>query len=501
MDQWQWLTDLKIFFDPPHTKIRLGARDLLGLWPVWLSLKRFSSHMYVVGQSGKGKSKFLQHILFEMSTKGWGCGVFDPHSDLASDLLVQLASYPPQQPWLAYPFNRNRIVYFDAARTDYLMPFNILKQPHLTPYEIANNVIDAFRRVWPQTLEEAPRFAQIMRNAILTLIANGLTLLELEALLTDSTFRQRLLSNVSDFMVVSFFRNQFDRWGREQALYVGPVLNKVTAFLFKPNVRSMFGANDNVLNVRTIMDEGKLLIVDLGRVNDKDTRSLIGSLLLSSFENGAKSRVSLPPQRRRPFFLVVDEFPSFCAADPTVFAEILSECRKFKFHLGLCHQTMTQLPNERLKGAIENAALKIVFGTGRGTAEAIVKELFMPDTQAVKHRVKDTDAQERTHPIYEPLLEQFERSIQTIQRLRRRKALISLPDKPKVYQVRVPYVPAGRINPEQVERMKLLLTKAVGRSVTTISQEIIRRAKRHGVPLYTQESCSPSVRKNEEFWQ
>src|SRR5215212_2968778 len=94
MDQWQWLNDLQTFFDPPHTKLHIGSGDFFGLFPIYMSLKRFSSHLYVVGASGQGKSKFLQHALFELCTKGHGAGVFDPHSDLASDLLAQLAAYP-----------------------------------------------------------------------------------------------------------------------------------------------------------------------------------------------------------------------------------------------------------------------------------------------------------------------------------------------------------------------------------------------------------------------
>src|SRR5712691_8994082 len=121
MEQWErCLNDLRTFFDPPNAKLQIGSRDFFGLWPLYLSLTRFSSHLYVVGASGQGKSKFLQHLLYELSTKGWGCGVFDPHSDLASDLLAQLAAYPSPA-WLSDPKNRERVIYLDPARTDYLM--------------------------------------------------------------------------------------------------------------------------------------------------------------------------------------------------------------------------------------------------------------------------------------------------------------------------------------------------------------------------------------------
>src|SRR4051794_16003327 len=128
MEQWErWLNDLRTFFDPPHTKLKMGARDFFGLWPLYLSLTRFSSHLYVVGASGQGKSKFLQHVLYELCTKNFGCGVFDPHSDLASDLLAQLAAHPTAKPWLSYPFNQKRIIYLDPSRTDYVLPCNVLK--------------------------------------------------------------------------------------------------------------------------------------------------------------------------------------------------------------------------------------------------------------------------------------------------------------------------------------------------------------------------------------
>src|SRR4051812_47274068 len=162
MEHWErWLNDLRTFFDPPNAKLQIGSRDFFGIWPLYLSLKRFSTHLYVVGASGQGKSKFLQSVLYQLSTKGWGCGVFDPHSDLASDLIAQLASYPHSKPWLAEPAHQQRVFYLDPSRSDYLVPCNILKNSSSTPYEIAENVVESFRRVWPDTLAEAPRFAQI----------------------------------------------------------------------------------------------------------------------------------------------------------------------------------------------------------------------------------------------------------------------------------------------------------------------------------------------------
>jgi hypothetical protein len=503
MDNWQWLNDIKAFFEPSQYKIRLGSKDMFDLWPFSLSFRKFNSHIYVVGSSGQGKSFYLLYLLFQLATKGFGCGVFDPHSDLASDLIAQLASYPQQKVWLSQSQNWKRVIYIDPSRSDYIVPCNVLKNSFCSPYEIAENVVESFRRVWPDALSEAPRFAQIMRNAVLALIANGLSLLELEPLLTDRAFRKRLLAQVNDPQVVSFFENQFDRWGREQAIFISPVLNKVTAFLFKPQVRLMLGANENQLNFRSIIDSGSILILNLGCFRDEETQRLLGSLFLTNLEQAAFSRSDIPSSQRRPFHCFIDEFPLFCSRDATSLARILSECRKYRLHLGLAHQTITQLPGERIQGALENARLKVIFSSGRATAEAIVKDLYMPDPKAVKHEVKDSQAQDRTHPLFNPLNDQFEIFTQAIQRLKRRRVLIKVPDKERVYKLRVPKVPTPRIKGEQLGQIKQALAQRIGKPSQEVEEEIAQRAKQYGVPYYLQQEQSTASlsEREEDMWQ
>lgn len=469
-----------LFSKKPH--VCLGTGGLFGLFPVSLALNDFNTHLYVVGQSGQGKSKFLQQLLFQLVTTGWGCGLLDPHSDLASDLIAQLASHPRNRPWLADPANRQRLLYLDPSRDDYLVPCNILKNASSTPYEVAENVVEAFRRVWPETLWEAPRFAQIMRNAVLVLALKGLSLLELEPLLTDGAFRKRLLADFPDPQVVSFFEHQYNRWGREQPIFASPVLNKVSAFLFKPHIRCMLGANDNYLDFRRILDDGRILIADLGGFNDEETQRLLGSLLMTSLEQTAFSRRNQTPPQRRPFFCLIDEFPLFCSRDQTSLARILSECRKYRLHLGLAHQTVSQLPGERMQGALENAQLKVIFGTGRQTAQAIVGELFLPDPQAVKHEVTDEKAQERSHPLFNPLSEQFEVFTQMIQRLRQRQILVKLPEVEQVVQLKTLNVPASRMSQAYLARIKRVLARQVGRPRRELEAEMQKRAETYGGP-------------------
>ena len=424
-----------------HT-LYLGTRGPFGLLPVGVDLDRLRTHLYVVGQSGQGKSKLLQHLLAQLVRAGWGCGVIDPHSDLAGDLLAQLASYPRPSPWLSDAAQRRRVIYLDPSRTDYVVPANLLKSATATPYEIAENVVEAFKRVWPQTLAEAPRFAQIMRNALVVLAQRGLSLLELEPFLTDATLRRHLLHGFSDAQVTGFFATQYNRWGREQVIMAGPVLNKVSAFLFQPAVRLSLGATENRLDFRRIIDGGQILIVDLGGLTG-ETQQLYGSLLVTGLEQAAMSRRNLSPAARRPFFCMIDEFPFFCARDSTTLARILSELRKFNCYLTLAHQSVGQT-DQRMQSALENAKLKCAFATGRQTAQALAGQLFLPDTEAVKHVVEDTDQQARSHPLFESLYNQLEMAVQELMRLKPRQVMLKLPDSDKLLKLTTPTVPRAR---------------------------------------------------------
>lgn len=473
----------------------LGTRGLFGLSALRLPLAHLRTHFYLVGTSGSGKSKLLQHLLFQLAAAGWGGGVIDPHSDLVSDLIAQLASHPKRQPWLANPVNQRRVIYLDPARSDTVVPVNLLRSSFATPYAIAENIVESFKRVWPDTLSEAPRFAQILRNALLVLATRGQTLLELEPFLTDGTYRAKLLTNFPDRQVTSFFDTQYNRWGREQVLMASPVLNKVSAFLFQPAVRLSLGATENRLDFRAIMDGRQLLLVDLGGLSG-ETQQLYGSLLVTSLEQAALSRRNQRVEERQPFFCLIDEFPFFCARDATSLARILSEVRKFNVFLGLAHQTIAQLAEGRLQGALENAKLKIIFGTGRQTATAVAKELFVANPQAIKHEVADETAKERTHPVYDPILEQLEVFTQTVQRLRRRHVLVKLPEEERVIELTTPTVPPSRLSNIQLEQIKQRLAKQVGRPQHEIAQAIALRQQQ--APRSTQKD---TAEEGADGWQ
>jgi len=452
------------------SKLVLGRYGPGGLFPFRLPLESFDTHMYVVGKTKKGKSKFLEHIAWQLIRMGQGCGLLDPHSDLADDLLSYLS------PYLSEEEARERVIYFEPGRDDYLVPFNVLNTPY-EPYVIAQNILEAFQRTWPESLKEAPRFANIILAALVVLIENRLTLIEMPRLLTEKAYRDELLRRVSNPEVPRFFKERYDRWGREQALMVESVLNKVGAFVINPRLRLILGQQENGLPFREIMDGRKVLICDLGRV-DGETRRLLGNLIVTGLEQAAMSRKDLPRERRHPFFFLIDEFQDYCANEGSAqtLARILSECRKFGLHLGLAHQTLSQLGGSRLQGALENAQIKVIFGTGRQTARSLVEELFVPDLEEVKHEVKDEAQRERTHPTFLSLAEQWERFTQRAQKLGRREILVQLPEREGLRGLRTATVPDSGVSAHELEELKTELARQSGRPCGVMELAISQRS-------------------------
>lgn len=359
--------------------------------------------MYVVGKTGKGKSKFLQHCLFQDVVTGRGCGVIDPHADLISDLLAQLQT----NRLLQDSTTTDRIVYLNPADHSHIIPFNVLAIPG-EPYRVAQNVIEAFHRTWPGSLAAAPHFDNVMLHSLLLLIAGKLTLIHLPRLLIDKAFRDCLLTSVGTPELVTFFQDRYDQWGRDAPAMRESTLNKVTALSLNPHLRYMLGQKENRLNFRQLMDEGKVLLADLGHC-DEESQRLFGSLITTSIEQAAFSREDIETKQRRPWYLYIDEFQDFVSnsvdkGGVKTLSRILSGARKFGLHLILAHQNLSQL-SPRMRGAVlGNTWTKVIFGVSEDDAREIARWISLGtiDPYEVKHEAK-TDTQ---HPITVPLSEQ-----------------------------------------------------------------------------------------------
>lgn len=418
-----------------HWKHLLPVRDRVvlgrvGVVPYAIPNWTRDTHVYVIGASGTGKSKLLESLFVADVKAGRGCGLIDPHGDLARDTLAHLLS----DGFFAKPDTLKRVIYFDPARTDVTVPFNVLRS-RLPAYTIANHIIEAMRRTWPQSLREAPRFTNIALASLLALIEAKQSLTDMPRLMTDTGYRAHVLAAVRDPHVLEFFHNRYDQWGK--GFTIESVLNKATAFTLNPHLRRCLGASKNALDFRHIMDAGKVFIANLGNCDD-ETRRLIGSLITTGLEQAATTRAEHRPH----FYLYLDEFQDFCANDggAKTLAQILSECRKYNLHLHLAHQTLGQIQS-RVESALGNVGIKIVFALDYDDARVMAHKLFVDYTGSLK----------------------WEEATATIQRLPFRTALV------KSRSRRLVRLRTHRIRPYTED----------GTSLATLMQNL---AQTHGIP-------------------
>jgi hypothetical protein len=415
------------WIQPKPNQLVLGRWGRSRFFPIFTvdhHVRKF--HTYVVGLTGRGKSKLLQHCLVQDIQAGRGCAIIDPHGDLAKDVLRSLIS----SGYLDDQENLDRIVYVAPRRRDYALPFNVLKRPdpETETYEIAQRVIAAFQRTWAKTLAEPPRFQQIMRAALAVLIENEQTLCQLYRLLTDDDYRAEMLANIRNPKVAadcrSFFENEFEHWGRDRPKMIASTTNKVSALTDNPSTFYMLGQQENRIDIRQIMDAGKVLLVDLGDC-DHETKRLFGTLIVTGFEQAALSRARAPLESRTPFYLYIDEFQDF-ACHPgaaETFSQMLSQVRKFGLHLVLANQSIAQL-NQRLQTALGNAQTIIAFRISRADADVLARVMGVADTAAVKRQGQTTTQ----HPIFAPLQEQWEHFIQRLTRQQVRQMTVKAAD-------------------------------------------------------------------------
>src|SRR3989339_506687 len=326
-------------------------------------------HMYVVGKTGMGKTTLLENMVLNDIYAGHGLGYVDPHGDTAEKILDYI------------PANRiNDVVYFNPADLDYPIGFNILEtirpeQKHL----VASGLMGVFKKIWPDVWSS--RMEYILNNTILALLDfPGTTLLGINRLLADAEYRRRVVNNTKDPVIKAFWQTEFaaynDKYKQEA---VAPIQNKIGQFLSASVIRNIVAQVKSRINIREIMDEKKIFIMNLskGRIGEDNSR-LLGGMLITKIQLSAMERVDTPEAKRPDFFLYVDEFQNFATES---FASILSEARKYHLCLTIGHQYIGQLEvggNMVVRDAIfGNVGTLIVFRVGAADAEFLVRE-FSP---------------------------------------------------------------------------------------------------------------------------
>lgn len=350
---------------PPHESVTFFAETDFRGRPQRFGIKRRDrrQHMYLVGKTGMGKSTLLETLIRSDLLAGHGLALIDPHGDLAEAVLRGIPDG-----------RRKDLIVLDPSTPGGRVPFNPLRVPDAARrHLVAAGLVSAFRKIWADSW--GPRVEYILYNSLRALVDYpGATLLDVPRLLADDFFRAGVLDSVTDPRVLEFWRKEFTAYPKGlRAEALAPIQNKVGQYLASPAVREILGHREGGLDLRRLMDEGKVLVAVLskGKLGEA-TSALLGALLVSGIETAALGRADLPEDRRRDFYLYIDEFQTF-ATDSL--AGILQEARKYHLNLIVAHQYLGQL-TETVRGAIfGNVGTLVAFRVGAEDAEYLAREL------------------------------------------------------------------------------------------------------------------------------
>lgn len=337
--------------------------------PFGIRLRDRRSHMYLCGKTGTGKTSVLGVMLEQDILAGVGCALFDPHGDLAERVARLAAVCRPQDliflnipdPNLAFHFN----------------PFHGVEPAdrHLA----AAGLVEVFKKMWPD--DWGPRLEHLLRNVVLTLLelSDG-SFADIPRLLADREYRGGVVEDLENVAVRDFWEQEYARYSAAfRAVVIAPLQNKIGALLSDPVLRRIVTGSQNTLDLRRVMDQGKVLVVNLdkGRIGEGPA-GLLGSLLVSHIALAGFARRGLPEEDRRDFFVYLDEFHSFTTLS---LATMLSELRKYRVGIVLAHQYLSQLDPAIRDAVFGNAGTIVAFRVGGSDAQFLARE-FAPRFEA-----------------------------------------------------------------------------------------------------------------------
>lgn len=426
----------------PEEGLLLGYNVFRGVKkPIRIGLGDRQRHMYVVGQTGTGKSTFLENLALQDMLSGNGFAFVDPHGDTAERLLAMV------------PRERTEdVIYFSPADMEYPMGLNLFEfqNPDQKDFLIQEALNMLYKLYDPQHQGiMGPRYEHLFRNAALTVMADpvGGTFIDIPKLFRDPNYVKQKLQHVTDQSVIEFWQKEMPQSQRSNEFgeVVSWFVSKFGAFLSNAMMRNIIGQTKSAFNLRDIMDNKKILLVNLskGRTGELNSK-LLGMVFVMKFQAAAMSRADIPESERQDFSLYVDEFQNFSTDS---FATIMSEARKYHLNLIVANQFTTQLTDEIRDAVFGNMGTIVSFRVGQNDVDALVR-YFQPTF--------DADDLLRV-PNYNTIVRTLVGGVPT-----QPFSMATLP-------------PLGTPNPQLAQALKQLSAAKFGRPKTSVETEIFKR--------------------------
>ncbi|MCX6819800.1 MAG: type IV secretion system DNA-binding domain-containing protein [Candidatus Adlerbacteria bacterium] len=341
--------------------------------PFGIKRRDRARHMYVIGKTGMGKSTLLENMAIQDIRNGEGMAFIDPHGSTADRIM----EYVPEH-------RIKDVVYFAPFDMEHPIAFNVMEdvgydKRHL----VVSGLLSAFKKLWVDAF--SARMEYILSNTLLALLEYpGATLLDVNRMLVNKNFRKKVVENIGDPTVKSFWTEEFANYTDRYTQEATPAIqNKIGQFTSNPLIRNIVGQPKSSFDLRKMMDDKKILIINLskGRVGEVNA-NLIGSMLVTKIYLAAMSRADVSAKSMAelpPFYFYVDEFQNFANES---FSDILSEARKYKLNLIIAHQYIEQMEEEVRDAVFGNVGTTVAFRVGPFDAE-VLETIFSPQfTQA-----------------------------------------------------------------------------------------------------------------------
>ena len=338
-------------------------KDLLLNKRDYLTSGQRTTHTYVIGQPGVGKSRAIESWVMQDIASGNGVGVIDPHGDLFHNLVNRISAMPDVWP---------RVIILDPCNPKWTVSFNPLGAIRgINEDRVAHFLTDIIVKIWKLDVSNTPRMIWLLKNSFLALSNLRMTLLDLPRFLLDTSFRENLLPQLQNLHVRDYFTYEYPKNQGAIHQWVTPVLNKLGALIFDPDIRLIL-AGESTINFRQVIDRKLILLVNLPKgILGEGSSALLGAFIVAHIQKAALSRSG--SRLRNPFYLYLDEFQNYTTDN---IKDILSESRKYALSLTLAHQYLDQLSPEMRSAVLNTAGILICFRVGYTDAYRMAKEVF-----------------------------------------------------------------------------------------------------------------------------